>query len=73
MQISIEIILQEIIDKYDLTNIVEDEWVYIKIAKEIYGLPMAGKLANNLFKTRLATARYHTVHFLLGLWKHGNH
>ena len=70
MQIWIKIILQEIIDKYYLTNIVEDGWVYIKIAKEIYGLPTAGKLANDLFKKRLVTAGYHRVQFSPGLWKH---
>ena len=50
MRMPIKIIPQEIIDKYNLTNIVEDGWVYIKTARDMYGLPMAGKLANDLLK-----------------------
>ena len=66
----IKIIPQEIIDKYNLTNIVEDGWVYIKIAKGMCGLPMAGKLANDLRKKRLKTVGYHPCQFTPGLWKH---
>ena len=70
MRMPIKIIPQEIIDKYDLTTIVEDGWVYIKISKGMYGLPMAGKLANDLLRERLKTAGYDPCEFTPGLWKH---
>ena len=66
----IKITPQEIINKYNLTNNVEDRWVYIKIAKGMYGLPMAGKLVNDLLKERLKIAGYHPCQFTPGLWKH---
>jgi Fe-S cluster biosynthesis and repair protein YggX len=36
----------------------------------MYGLPIAGKLANNLLTKRIATAGYHPCQFTAGLWKH---
>ncbi len=50
----IKLILDEIIQEYDLLSLVMDGWVYIKIVKGIYDLPQAGKLANDLLKKRLA-------------------
>ena len=52
MQLPIKIIPQEIINKYNLNDIVEDGWVYVKIVKGMYGLPEAGKTANYLLKKR---------------------
>ena len=46
----IKIIPQEIIDKYNLNEIANDGWVYIKISKDMYGLPIAGKLANGTLR-----------------------
>ena len=50
MRPPIKIIPQEIINKYNLNDIVEDRWVYVKIVRGMYGLPEAGKIANNLLK-----------------------
>ena len=50
MRLPIKIIPQEIINKYNLNDIVEDGWVYVKIVKGMYGLLQAGKIANNLLK-----------------------
>ena len=47
---------QEIIDKYNLNDIEEDGWVYVKIVKGVYVLPGAGKIANDLLKKRLDKA-----------------
>ena len=52
----IKTIPQENIDKYNLNGTVEDVWVYVKIVKGIYGLPEAGKIANNLLKKCLDEA-----------------
>ena len=48
MRPPIKIIPQEIINKYNLNDIVEDVWVYVKIVKGMYVLPQAGKIANNI-------------------------
>ncbi len=67
----LDILPQEIIDKYNLTNIVDaDEWVYVKIQKGIYGLPQAGILANKLLKKRLAIRGYYKCQHMPGLWHH---
>jgi hypothetical protein len=51
MRLWLDILPQEIIDKYNLTKIVEaDGWVYVKIQKGMYGLPQAGILANKLLE-----------------------
>lgn len=42
-------ILQEVIDKYNLREMVDkDGYVYIEIRKGVYGLPQAGILAQEL-------------------------
>ena len=44
IRILIKTIPQNIIDKYNLNDIVEDGWVYVKIFKGMYGLPESGKI-----------------------------
>ena len=53
MRLPIKITPQEIINKYNLNDIEEDGWVYVKIVKGMYGLPQAAKIAINLLKKRL--------------------
>ena len=48
MRLPMKLIPQEIIDKYNLTPLKEGGWVYVKIVRGVYGLPRAGKLANDL-------------------------
>jgi hypothetical protein len=45
---------EEIIQKYNLSALAVDGWVYIEIRKGMYGLKQAGLLANQLLQTRLA-------------------
>ena len=47
MRMPIKLIPDEIIQEYNLLSLVTDGWVYIKIVKGMYGLPQAGKLAND--------------------------
>ena len=70
MRLPINLIPQEIIDKYDLNSIVEDGWVFVRIVKGMYGLPQAGFLANELFSKRLEKAGYYQCQFTSGLWRH---
>ena len=66
----IKLILEEIVNKYNLKPIEHDGWVYIKIVKGMYGLPQAGKIANELLTKRLAIYGYHPANFTPGLWAH---
>jgi hypothetical protein len=60
MQIKISDITEEIIEEYNLHEIVmEDEYVYCKIRKGMYGLPQAGIIAQELLTERLAKHGYH--------------
>jgi hypothetical protein len=43
---------EEIVQKYNLTSLAVDGWVYVEIRKGMYGLKQAGLLANQLLQTR---------------------
>ena len=70
MRMPLKIIPQEIIDHYNLEKIATDGWVYQKIVRGMYGLPIAGKIANDLLTKRISIAGYHPCQFTPGLWKH---
>jgi hypothetical protein len=71
MHLRLDIIPEEIILAYNLHAIVNtDGWVYIKIRKGMYSLPLAGILANNLLEQRLSARGYYQCQHLLGLWRH---
>ena len=63
MRLPIKLIPDEIIQKYNLKQIEEDGMVYLKIVKGMYGLPQAGKIANELLIKRMRTANYHPCQF----------
>lgn len=44
----------------------------MEIQKGLYGLPQAGKLANDLLKKRLAPHGYYEIPQAPGLWQHKN-
>jgi hypothetical protein len=56
MRPPIKIIPQEIIDKYNLNDIVGNGCVYTRIGISMYRLPLAGKLANDLLSKRMSKA-----------------
>ena len=60
MRLPYKIIPQDIIDKYDLDKIVENDWVYVRIIRGMYGLPHAGFIAHELLTKRLEKADYYT-------------
>ncbi len=60
MQIKISDIPEEIIEEYNLHEIVtENRYVYCKIRKRMYGLPQAGIIAQEHLTERLAKHGYH--------------
>ena len=48
MNMKIDILLNDIIKKYNLHDIFHNEYVYFKIKMGMYGLPEAGILDNKL-------------------------
>ena len=70
MRLPVKIIPAEIMQHYKLEDITEGGWVYMRIEKGMYGLPQAGKLANELMIQRMQTAGYHPCQVTPGLWRH---
>ena len=54
MRLKLNLIPDEIIDKYSLKDKVDNQgWIYVRIEQGMYGLPQAGLLANKLLGQRL--------------------
>ena len=70
MRLQLSLMPPEIIDKYNLNDIADNEWVYVKIVRGMYGLPQAGYLAHKLLAKRLNTHGYYACQFTPGLWRH---
>jgi hypothetical protein len=70
MRLTLNIIPQEIIDKKNLLDKAKNGYIYIHIDKGMYGLPPAGRLANNLLVKRLAPHGYHPIEHTHGMWRH---
>ena len=71
MKLNIHIIPQEIIDKYALDKILDDNgWVYLEVVKGMYGLEQAGIISNMELTKHLEKFGYHSVRHTPGLWKH---
>ena len=71
MKFHIETIPQEIIDKYNLLNIVDNHgFVYVKIIKVMYGLKQAGIISHKALIHHLSPFGYHTDRHTPGLWQH---
>ena len=54
MKLSLDVMPEEIIQQYNLRNLAHKRFVYMKIQKGMYGLPQAGKTANDKLKLNLA-------------------
>ena len=71
MRIPLKHFTAEISREYDIMNIVENEYIYIKIRKGMHGLKEADILAFNYITENLVPHGYHPVRYTAGLWKHG--
>ena len=60
----------EFIEEYNLTQSVQNEWIYFEILRGYYGLPQSGILANDLLRTHLEKVGYYEESKTLGLWSH---
>jgi hypothetical protein len=62
--------LEDIINKYNLTALAVDGWVYIEIRKGVDGLKQAGLLANQLLQKLLSPFGYYPARHTPGMWLH---
>eukprot|EP00804_Cyclotella_cryptica_P014654 CCRYP_012668-RA/>CCRYP_012668-RA protein AED:0.51 eAED:0.40 QI:0/0/0/1/0/0/2/0/482 len=60
---------EHIIQQYDLRTKARNGFVYLEIRICMYGLPMAGALANKLLRERLVPHGYYEVAHTPGLWR----
>ena len=71
MKSHIATIPQEIIDDYNLLNIVDNQgFVYVNIFKGMYGLKQAGITAHKALIHHLTPFRYHPYRHTPGIWQH---
>jgi len=69
-RIPLAIIPESILDKYNLRPLIHEGHIYVEIQKGMYGLPQAGKIANNQLIKYLKPHRYIEWPITPGLWKH---
>jgi Reverse transcriptase (RNA-dependent DNA polymerase) len=70
LRIQVNLIPDEIMDEYQLQNLIKNGNVLARIDKGMYGLPQAGILANKLLKERLEPHGYRECDHTPGLWRH---
>ena len=68
MKMKLRIIPQEIIDQYQLQDLEENSWVYMKIVKGMPGLKQAACLENEQLVHHLAPYGYAPVQHTPSLW-----
>ena len=72
MKLQLDIIQEEIIQQYNLRNLAHKGFLFMEIQKVMYGLPRAGKIANDKLKLHLAKFVYEPAPITPGLWRHQN-
>ncbi len=71
MQLKLSGLPHDFVDMYDLPKIAQDnDNIYIKIQKGMYGFPQAGVLAQQLLEQWLNEHEYQQSQITPGLWKH---
>jgi hypothetical protein len=70
MKVPIDVIPDEIMVEYNLQSLVYKGHVYVEIQKGMYGLPQAGRLANDRLTKILEPHGYRPCPITPGLWRH---
>ena len=71
MRIPLKFIPQDILDAYNLTALVDNQWwIYMRNEKGMYGLKQAGIIANQELVNHMSPFGYHPVQHTPGLWVH---
>jgi len=70
MKLPMSIIVEELINQYNLHNIAEGGWLYIGILKGMYDLKQSGRIAHDELVKHLLLYGYKPSKRTPGLWKH---
>lgn len=70
MRIPLFMLPDAIIEQYDLLPLVHNGYVLVEIRRGMYGLPQAGRLANDQLVKFLAPHAYHPAALTPSLWTH---
>ena len=70
MRIPVRIIPKKIMEQYNLAPLIHNGYLYVEITKSMYGLPQAGRIANDALIPVLEKAGYHQSDLIPGLFKH---
>jgi hypothetical protein len=70
VRIPISIIPEEFIEAYNLWEFVHEGYVYVEVTGGMYGLPQAGRIANDELIPRLTEGGYKETGHTPGLFKH---
>ena len=70
LRISIALIPDEIIQKYNMLPLVRNGFIYLDICKVVYGFPQVGCLSNYLLTKILSPKGYFQCTHTPGLWRH---
>ena len=70
MRVPIWMLPDEIIAQYNLTPLFHNGYVYVEIRRGMYGLPQAGRIANDQLIKFLSPHGYAPCPLTPGLWKH---
>ena len=70
IRIPVSIIPDKIMQDYQLQDLIHDEYLYTEVSKGMYGLPQAGRIANDELLPRLAAGGYREAGHTPGLFKH---
>ena len=70
MKLPLDILPEEIIQQYNLINLAHKGFIYTEIQKGMYGIPQAGKIANNKLKIHLAKFGYKPAPTTPDLWRY---
>ena len=70
-KMQVKFIPAETTEKHQLEEYIgEDGWLHFEISMGMYGIPEAGRLANDLLRTRLKKFGYFECTHTPGFWKH---
>jgi hypothetical protein len=72
MRVHTRMLPPEIIAEYDLHHLIHNDHVVVEINKGMYGLPQAGRIANDYLTELLAPAGYTPAPLTPGLWTHAS-
>ena len=71
MRLKMSEIPQDFIEEYNLHDkVTTDGYIYLEIRRGMYGLPHAGKIAQDLLEKRLNLKGYRQSKICPGFWKH---